>query len=151
MLVRLKKLGRLDDKQLAQKLGKSLSYVIQKLAIMKYDERLKEALQSGLITFSVSRELARIKSETLLREYLRHAVRGGATPGLVKDWVDEIIRQDKLRKGLIDDVKKEKIGLQVPGAMFVCYLCGKPTDLASSQLYRIDHTCLKAAEEGGQV
>ncbi len=149
MLSRLKKIGKLDDKKLAAKIGKSEGYVRQKINILKYPVEILEALQARKITFSVSRELIRIKNDDLRREYLKHAINGGATPALVHQWVDEILHQEKLAKGLEDDGYKGNPNPQVPTPKFICYLCEQETDLTRSQLYRIDHSCVKKIEEGG--
>ena len=149
-LFRLKKLGKLTEKGLAFKIGHSESYVRQKLAILKYPDELREALETGKIKFSVARELVRIKSSALLHEYLKHTIRGGATPALVKEWVDEIITQEKLKRGEKKEDEGVKPGLQMQQPLFKCFACENITDLSASKLYRICEKCISEIFEGGQ-
>ncbi len=150
MLKRLRDITKFNDKKLAKSIGKSEGYVRQRMNILKYPDMLKEALIKGEITFSVSRELVRLKNENMMKEYLKHAVNGGATPALVKNWVDDILFQDKIDKDNSNDNIEVSTGLQVPGAQFFCFICGEQTNFNESQLYRIDHECSKALKSGGQ-
>lgn len=149
MIINLQSLTKLDDDKMGLMLGKSKSYIRQKLAILKYRERLREALRKGEISFSVSRELHRIKNENLQSEYLRHSINGGATPALVKEWVDQIMYQ---QREVDKEFKSEDDNETKPAfeeVKFQCYLCGKVTDLINSKLYRIDNNCVKELQSGG--
>ena len=148
-LQHLMKIGKVSAKQLAKQVGKSLSYVQQKLDILKYPENLRIALQDKKITFSVARELIRIKNEGLRNEYLRHAINGGATPAIVKEWVDDIIRAEKIEKGLMKVETIEGSLAQVPEAVYFCFACGEKASLNDSTLVRIHSKCQKIIQEGG--
>jgi ParB family chromosome partitioning protein len=149
MLLALKSLTKKDDKIIGRMIGKSESYVRQKCGIMKYHNKLVEALKSGAINFSVARELARLKNESILLEYLRHAINGGATPAIVEAWVDDVIAQEKAEKGMKVGKKGDKMQVQVVGGRFVCSVCEGSTDLSKSRLYRVCDDCAKKMEIGG--
>lgn len=143
MLMRLKKISQGTEKSVAKQIGKSEGYVRQKLTILKYPERLFKALADKKITFSVARELMRLKNENLLFEYLKHAVEGGATPALVKSWVDDIIFQEK-REGLIAKGHTvESIDVQQTKHFYECHLCKEAASLVDSGLFRIHYACEK--------
>lgn len=149
MLAVLKKLIKGNDKLVAKAIGKSEAYVRQKIGILKYPEDVREALQYGRIVFSVARELVRIKNDGLRREYLKHAVSGGATPALVKGWVDDIIKAEKRDKEISDETEGDKPNLQVPKPYFICSVHGGETDMNQSQLYRICSKCQSELKIGG--
>lgn len=94
---RLKKLGVTQNKDMAKKMGKSESYVFQKLAILNYPDYLFEALRNKQINFSVARELIRIKDEIVLKDYVFHAQESGLSPTLAKKWADDWAQLKKIR------------------------------------------------------
>lgn len=145
----LMKVGKKNEKQIAKEIGKSLSYVQQKIAILKYPENIRQALQDQKITFSVSRELVRIKNEALRNEYLKHAINGGATPAIAKEWVDDILRAEKLER---TGRKEEERIFQTTGApvgKFFCFACEEEADFNNSTLVRIHNKCQEIIKKGG--
>ena len=79
----------LTNKQLSAKFGKSEAYVSQRTTIMTWNKALINALKEQRITFSVGRELSRIDEPGLLAFLLDAAITNGATPAIVKKWVDD--------------------------------------------------------------
>jgi ParB family chromosome partitioning protein len=147
-LQHLMKVGKVDSKKLAKQIGKSLSYVNQKLEILKYPENIRVALQDQKIVFSVARELVRLKNEGLRTEYLRHAINGGATPAIAKEWVDDIIRAEKLEQGKITAEQAAAGPTQVQAPQYFCFACGDKASLMDSTLVRIHSKCQKTIQEG---
>jgi ParB family chromosome partitioning protein len=82
----------LTQNELANRIGKSTSYVNERLAIMNYDPNLLQALKKRQITFSVAREFNRVKDSRQLRQLLQYAITGGCTPKLAREWVQDIQR-----------------------------------------------------------
>jgi ParB family transcriptional regulator, chromosome partitioning protein len=82
----------LTQNELANRIGKSTSYVNERLAIMSYDPVLLQALQKHKITFSVAREFNRVKDPKQLRQFVHYAVVGGCTPKLAREWVQDLQR-----------------------------------------------------------
>jgi len=149
MLERLSKRGGMDEKRLAKMIGKSEGYVRQKLQINKYPEELIQALSKREVNFSVCRELVRLKNKDLMIEYLRHAKSGGATPNLVKMWVDDIIegeKRDKLKQPVVTNKGGTAAQTQ---PMYICVACSKGATIQDSSLHRIHHECFKELEAGG--
>jgi ParB family chromosome partitioning protein len=149
MLYILRKMTKGNDKSVAKSIGKSEAYVRQKIGILKYPEEVREALQMGRIVFSVARELVRIKNDGLRKEYLKHAVTGGATPALVKTWVDDITQAEKRDKIKAGEAEKVSSNLQVQKPYYICSVHEGPTDIENSQLYRICRDCIKELKIGG--
>lgn len=147
-LQHLMKVGKVDAKKLSKQIGKSFSYVQQKLDILKYPENIRLALQDQKINFSVARELVRLKNEGLRNEYLRHAMNGGATPAIVKEWVDDIVRAEKAEKTGIDNQTVESATMQVPEHQYFCFACGSKATLQDSTLVRLHSKCQKVIQEG---
>lgn len=84
---------KLTPDKIAQLIGKSPSYVFDRLAILNYEPELREVLNARKIKFSVARAFYQLHDRKKLVEYLSYAVRSGLTPALAKQWVDEYNRQ----------------------------------------------------------
>jgi ParB/RepB/Spo0J family partition protein len=78
-----------DIEQLCALVGKKLSYVDNRLALVNGDELVFEAVKDRKITLGVAAELNKIPAEDYRRYYLEHAIRGGATITVVTGWVME--------------------------------------------------------------
>jgi ParB family chromosome partitioning protein len=148
-IAHLMKVGKKNDKQIAKEIGKSLSYVQQKIAILKYPENLREALQDQKITFSVARELIRLKDENLRNEYLRHAIKGGVTPAVAKEWVDDILNAEKLQRQEASETQSSVQPGQVKAPEYFCFACGEKAGFNDSTLVRIHSKCQTKILEGG--
>lgn len=86
----LLKHGKLTQKQLAHRIGRSEAYVSQRMAILDYPPILQAALGMGEIKFSVARHLCKIKDPAALKMYLGYCIENGATPAIVERWVADL-------------------------------------------------------------
>lgn len=78
--------AELTQKQLAQFVHKSESYVSERMSVMNYSEKLLTALQNKEITFSVARELAKVNNESIMDMLVDNAVTNGCTPATAQAW-----------------------------------------------------------------
>lgn len=137
---------KLNTAQLARLLGRSDGYVSQRLDALKWEEWLVKPLRDGKMVFSVARELCRMKNKDLQREYARHAVNGGISPSLAKQWVDDAIALERAQKGETE----EKVGRgrpqRVDEYMFPCQICSVPKKVSDTTMWRICHGCAKESK-----
>jgi ParB family chromosome partitioning protein len=78
--------------KIAQLVGKSQSYVGDRLAIFNYPPFLREAMDKKQITFSVARELARVDDIKTMNQYVFYAIRNGLTSDGATKWVQDYFR-----------------------------------------------------------
>lgn len=90
-VMQLQQGAKMNQAQIAAALGKSAAWVSQRVAARTYPQKLRDALANQDITFSVARELARIKDPAYLQNYLSSAIQNGATPAVVRRWVDDLL------------------------------------------------------------
>lgn len=76
--------------KIANLLGKSASYVTQRLQILSWHTRLKEALRLDHINYSVARELSSVSDEEQLRFMIDQIITSGASVRVVATWVQEL-------------------------------------------------------------
>jgi len=89
----LKTKSKLDNKQLAKKMGRSESWVSQHLTISTYPPSLIAALEDGTMSFTAARELAMIKDTNTREMYIKFAVKGGISPTLAVQWRQKANRE----------------------------------------------------------
>lgn len=131
----------LNQAQIADVIGKSEAYVSQRLSTMKWPDRLKIAVEIGVITFSGGRELMGVKDPYLRDMAIEHAAEHGATLTVIKSWVEQYNRQTAS-----EDEKPLK-GTELPALsqemleVVECGVCGEKTrpDVITNVL--VDEIC----------
>lgn len=134
------KLG-LSQSALAKLIGKSESYVSERVAVLDYPDNLKQAVIDNSISFSSARELGRIKNRRAQDELIGFALRSGVTPDVAKAWR---IQANEAEVNRIDnsefeiDVNEVKVSAEV-FLMQKCSICAtavRVTDLNPAWLCR---------------
>lgn len=77
----------LDEAGICALTKRSPTYIGDRLALLRNDERVFEACRSGEISFAVARVLNRFKSESMRRYYLDAAIRAGTSAKVVEQWL----------------------------------------------------------------
>lgn len=85
----MKQAGGLTNREVALLCGVSEQMVGQYLQMFEWPACLQDAVNSGAISFSAGRELARIDDEKELERYVSYAVDSGCTPRLAMQWRSE--------------------------------------------------------------
>lgn len=78
-----------DIERLAGLVGKGINYVDNRLQLLYGDELVFEALKNRSIAIGVANELNKLPNAEWRRYYLNHAMKTGATVGVVRAWVTE--------------------------------------------------------------
>lgn len=85
-----------DVDRLGEMLCLRRTYIEDRLLLLKGDPKVLEAVKDGLISFSVARELNRVKQDGVRWSYLEAAIAGGATARLVIQWRTESEKLENL-------------------------------------------------------
>ena len=85
----------ITQKELAELISKSESYVADRIATQKYFPNLLRALKLKKISFSVAREFAKIKSRNDLDKFLEYAETGGINPKMARQWIKQYKRSNE--------------------------------------------------------
>lgn len=111
--------------ELAQMIGRSNSYVSERLEVNNYPPEIVAALKDGDINFSVAREFAKITDEHVRRNFLKYAIISGINPETARKWRKQW-QEDKEEPYLSPD-QEEQDGTrtQANDAVFVmpCFMC----------------------------
>jgi ParB family chromosome partitioning protein len=148
-----KQLRKLDIKQneFANMIGKSESWVADRVAVTKYPTELITALKKGKVSFSVAREFAKIDNHKVMKEYLGYAMTSGCTPRMAREWV-KCYNQDKdyvpVNKLFDDNIEKDR-SLEEE-ILTGCHICNERFPLRSCVHVNVCPTCAKHIWEGGR-
>jgi len=145
---------KMKQAQVAKVFGVSEAYVSDRMKIARWPSELQEALKYGAVAYSACRELARIKDERTMRDYVRYAVQNGCTPALAKQWAQDA-------NTAIDTVTQMREGRSGNGQAhaaefphYPCYACKHERDVRELVTVRVCPECktyMDAAAEAPAV
>ena len=138
----LMKNHKLTPLKIAKLIGKSDSYVTERLQILSYPDPLREALDSKQIKFSVARALYRMKDINILKELLDYAVRSGITEDLATQWVND---RNKTLQHSADPNPTDPLNPDstiYPEQFTECVYCTKACKLADAAIVYMHPDCL---------
>lgn len=137
------------QKQLSDLIGKSESYVSERIAIMNYPVCLFTALLNKSITFSVARELSKVKNESIIEMLTQQAVDNGCTPVLAKKWREQYNVMEEQLDAMPDNIEYETIiEKDFDRTIKECDFCGtEVTNIAEFQYFKACPKCTKQLTE----
>ena len=135
------KRGKLSQKDIAREIGRSEGYVSQRFEVIDGDEKVMNAVLAGKIVFSVGRELNRIKDEDVRWNYLHHAITGGASPSVVKQWVEDYQRAEESSRRYGGGPGSAAEVTPPAELKLECAVCGKAKKVSEEKMVRICNDC----------
>lgn len=146
-LDKIKNMTKKRVRDIAKLVGKSESYVTQKLMILKYPDYLFNAISEGLITFSAARELARITDPIILNDYTKHAITSGITPRIAKQWADDWIAMQETNNESVEGKNIQGYNETKQEIKFPCMICGEHYFVNETSMIRICSNDMKIIKE----
>lgn len=134
---------KISPVKVAQLIGKSPSYVTDRLAIFNYPEQLRNALDRKQIKFSVAREFARMEDKDKMLEYLFYSIRNGITQELAKKWVQDWRRSTETPQISEEQSFNPGTQTQVIEHFAKCIYCKEKLNLSQANVVYIHDHCLK--------
>jgi len=136
-------------KDIARRLGRSISTIKGRLDLLLLPEEYQKELQTGRLSVGVATELAAINDEVMRNYYLDYAVRGGCTIRTAKDWVDHW----KLTRGTVEYENQSGELVTVPiesvPTYFTCRCCHGACDVKDSIVLSVCPKCARLIMSGG--
>ena len=132
---------KIKVEDLADMINKSTAYVWERLQILEYPVKLKEAFKNGVIRYSAARELFKIKDEVGLEQYLQHTIESGASSGVVKRWVldyNSVTNVENIER--VENIEGAG-GSNFKPVQVVCDICNKSSSLDMTRVVRLCLDC----------
>lgn len=133
--------------KVSELIGKSPSYVSDRLAIFNYPQFLRDAMDKKQITFSVARELARIDDLKTMSEYVFYAIRNGLTQEGAHKWVQDFNRskeQPQITENVYMDPEYNEPVVEHVGQ---CIYCKENIKLLEADVVYIHPVCRQEASK----
>lgn len=145
---RLSKDMKMSQADISRNLGRSEAYVSQKIAILDAPAIIQEALEDGVIGFSVARELTKVTDEKELHRLLEYAVRNGVTPAVARAWRMQWEASEMINPTSGEDAPTAvPLGGETPTSDFICDSCEKRTNVNTMKVLRVCPDCFKVVKE----
>lgn len=145
---RLQKSLKMSQTDIAKNIGRSEAYVSQKLAILDAPEILQEALEDGVISFSVARELAKVTDMKELNRLVEYAVRNGVTPAVARAWRMQWEASEMICPAGDEDTPALPLDDSQPAtSTFICDGCAKHTEVNRMKVARVCPECFTTIKE----
>jgi ParB family chromosome partitioning protein len=143
----------LTQKALSKAINRSESYVSERVAILVYQPELRDALYSGKISFSVARELNKIKDESERLQYIRYAIENGATPDIARRWRKELEQRNEISSEQIVEnaVENYNEATNKTTVMMLCKICNENTDVNNLQTMYVCRTCVDVLRKAAAI
>lgn len=135
-----------DVDRLCNEVMERREYVEERLLLIMGDERVFEALSSGVISIGVARELNKIQDPARRMMYLDCAARGGATVRMVKEWRTQGNMMDALvpNPPIPDNSEYAFKPADPIETGFRCYLCESKDNAHEMELLYVHRSCARA-------
>jgi len=135
------------EKQVAERVARSVGTISERLKILTYPQDIQDALEAAAIKHSVAKILAQITNDSDRNRYLGMAIKGGATAGTVELWKNDWVREAERRRG-------EYKPPTAPATLEVgqeeerqCFLCGNKIAPEGLTVISAHKGCLALFEE----
>jgi len=132
---------KISPAKLAQFIGKSATYVSERLATFNYPDELRNALASRKITFSSAREFARHPDPEKIKQFLRYAIQNGVTPNMARQWVQDDMQSLRPKDPNQDQTADGFAVEESQGLRYSCELCSEPIDIQELSVVYMHNKC----------
>jgi len=137
----------LDVEHMADLIGKSETYVIERLKILTFPDYLIDALKNKKIKLSVALQLNRIDDERTKKQYTDYVLENGATEDVVRQWVIEYKKYGKTTDDgnppSLEEVQARSEIKNEVVLMVECGICGQKLPLKEAKTFYSHWDCYK--------
>lgn len=134
---------KMSHNKIAQKIGKSPGMIKRRMYITRMPENMQQAIHKGLISITVGEELWRIDNETQRDYLLQIACEHGVTQRVVRQWVDDWIKEKTVKQSGAEQGDTGGRLLQERPVYVPCDLCTGPMKLGEEQVLRLCLDCIQ--------
>lgn len=131
----------IDD--LSKSIGRSGTYVRERLNLLQGDKTLLEAVRDGVISAGVAKELNMIVDPETRAYYLKYAADGGVTVRTAQEWRKQWEKECRTQEVLEAGVKPKDLPEALPKYYYRCPMCEKSTELGNVRAISVCGECYK--------
>jgi len=125
----------MTENEIAELVGKSISYVSQHVSLSRLDNELTKAVKEKTISFSQARELMKVDNSVERNRLLLYCQNDGATVQVLQRWIQEYHRDSSKFPPSEQDIYDSKSDLKDIHISRSCEACDKLTEI--SKIYQL--------------
>ena len=135
---------KIDVDTMADLIGKSRTYVLDRLRILEFPDFLYNAVKDKKLKFSIALELFKIDNIDVLRQYTEYASLNGVTQEVAREWVRRY-KVDSLATNppTVEEVKQQAEIKDAPILKVKCGICGEELPLREAKIFYCCYECYK--------
>lgn len=146
---RLIKEMKLSPMTIARITNRGETYVRARLAILEYDEVLRNAIAEGKLNLGVAKELNRLKDPAKLREMSGYAIGHGITQGVARKWVDEQMPSPQSDPSTTSFIGEQGTIVPASEQHIDCFYCMQPVRLFDAYTVYVHDHCVSDRAAAG--
>ncbi|MBA7477069.1 Nucleoid occlusion protein [subsurface metagenome] len=120
----------MTEKDISECSGKSIAYVSQHISLVRFDNKLIDAVKSSSISFSQARELMRVDDISERNRLLSFVQHDGATVQVLQRWVQEYLRKMSPAIQPNPEIPDSSLEHNDPHISRFCEACGKSVEIS---------------------
>jgi ParB family chromosome partitioning protein len=113
------------EEQLCRAVRQKVSWVNERIAILRGNKDVFEALRQRKINLAVAKQLNRVKDEVQTRVFLDIVIQGGATAVMTAKWVSEWLARKPLSEGTTEASPAQIVAQTETAPGPACFFCKK--------------------------
>ena len=132
---------KLTLEKIADITKKSISYISQHITLLSSSDEILSSVHEKDISFSVARQLQRIKEPDDQNRFLGYVRDSGATTRVVEMWVDEYLREEDQKPPDQPGPITHSAPNMNPDPTFSCHTCQERTEIKKMIIWKICPLC----------
>lgn len=132
---------KMSIEALSQRIGKSGTYIRERLNLLRGDQVILEAVRDGQISAGIAKELNAIADEEIRLNYLHYAIDGGVTIRTAQEWRKQYERDSRTQELLDAGHTPEELPKLLPKYYYSCPMCVTPTELTQVRAVSVCGGC----------
>ena len=142
-------------KMVADKMGKALTHVEDRLRLLKMDTQVQKAVHSSKISVEVAKILSKIGDKKELYRYLEIAMENGVTPLVARGWTEDYRKSLQYVDSGIDNPGPPNETI-IPQKYYTpCQICEGPMEYKDMNVIKVCRACynnlIQALKDGGKI
>jgi len=138
---------KISQKGLARMVGRSESYVSERIKLTTCLAAAADAVKSGILTMNLALEISRCKDTNEALNILETVLENGASEKLIKYWVEQAnIKVRRVEEPLEENEELPEVMTKYEAPITFCDLCECRTEYLNSKFIRVCPDCFNVAK-----
>lgn len=138
---------KISQKGLARMIGRSESYVSERIKLTTCLAAAADAVKSGILTMNLALEISRCKDTNEALNILATVLENGASEKLIKYWVEQAnMKVGRVEEPLEENEELPEVMTKYEAPITFCDLCENKTEFLNSKFIRICPECFNVAK-----